>query len=425
MRERVAEPTPIPDWLTFINDKSVVVTSLHPEVDALLHAASFEFWVTHEYRPAGATWTPAEVHHGLDRTYRLVLVDEARRLPEPVVAAVAALRPVETAHRLEVSGSPIPDDRLVLPSSSAARADEDLTGLRFAHAVTRGRPDVTVAVLDTGVNLSHPELRGKIVAQADFVDLEGLDTSSFVGDLLGVDGDAEDELGHGTHVAGIIAAEGVAMEAGVAPECRLMAVRVLATLRDGDSVQGAGVVDNINPAIKWAVDQGADVINMSLGIRHSGGGLPHADVIRYAVSKGVTVVAASGNDGTDTKYYPGALPGVVAVGAVDDQGSVASFTSWGAPITVVAPGVNVLSCYARGRYAVASGTSQAAPFVAGGIALLKSCARDHGTDLDLAAVATLLRETSDRVDQRPRSAQAGFGLVNLTDSFKWLLSSLN
>ncbi len=424
LRDRAAEPTPIPDWIAFITDKSVVVTSLHLEVDRLLHAAGREFWVTHEYRPAGQTWTPVEVHHGLDRTYRLVLTEESRPVPDPVVSAVAELPAVESCHQLEVTGSPIPDDRVVT-ASSVPDVEDDLVGLRFAHAVTRGRPDVKVAVLDTGVNLDHPELRGKVVAKADFVDLEGLDTSSFVGDLLGVDNNPEDELGHGTHVAGIVAAEGRAMEPGVAPDCRLMAVRVLATLRDGDTVQGAGVVDNINPAIKWAVDQGADVINMSLGIRHTGGGLPHADVIRYAVSNGVTVVAASGNDGTDTKYYPGALPGVVAVGAVDARGALAAFTSWGAPITVVAPGVNVLSCYARGRYAVASGTSQAAPFVAGCVALLKSCALDHGGDLDLAAVARLLRETSDRLDRRPRSAQAGYGVVNLTDSFKRLLSSLN
>ena len=419
------EPTPIPYWARFISDKAVAVSSLERTVDDVLHRAGREFWVTHEYAPAADAWDAVERHHGLDRVYRLVFTDDTSRLPQAVVAEVAASPAVESCHQLEVAATPLPTD-LAAPASLAARAGRaDLIGLPFARAITRGRADVRVAVLDTGVNLNHPELREKVVAGADFVDLAGLDTSAFVGDFLGRDTDPEDELGHGTHVAGIIAGEGLQMEPGIAPGCRLMAVRVLATLRSGDDIQGAGIVDNINPAVKWAADNGADVINMSLGIRHTGGGLPHADVIRYAIDQGVTVVAASGNDGTDTKYYPGALPDVLAVGAVDDTGSVARFSSWGAPISVVAPGVNVLSSYARGRYAVASGTSQASPVVAGAIALLKSYARDRGSDLGPASIARLLRETSDRVDQRPRSPHAGYGLINLTDSFKWLLNSLN
>ena len=126
-------------------------------------------------------------------------------------------------------------------------------------------------------------------------------------------------MGHGTHVSGIIAGKGLQMDEGVAPECSLMAVRVLATMKDGDRLVGAGIVDNINSGIKWAVDNGADVINMSLGIRHTGGGLPHQDVVRYALSKNVAVVAASGNDGTAERYYPGALKGVFAVGAADER----------------------------------------------------------------------------------------------------------
>lgn len=442
LRRAVHEPPVIPDWIRFITDKSQSVTSLDPEVDAVLHGAGHEFWVTHEYAPAtldGAddpSWAPLEIRHGLDRTYRLVFLEGESRLPDDLVLRLGALRPVESVHQLQVGGVDLPSP--TPPPGSGAGAEpvrplsagdhdrgRSLIGLDFARALTRGRPDVVIAVLDTGVNKDHPELRGKIVGTADFVDLQGLDTSSFIGDFLGRDDDSEDELGHGTHVAGIIAGAGAAMEPGVAPDCRLLAVRVLATLRDGDRRQGAGIVDNINPAIKWAVDHGAHVINMSLGIRHVGGGLPHADVIRYALSRGVSVVAASGNDGTSTKYYPGALPGVVAVGAVDADGLAASFTSYGARITVAAPGVNILSSFAGGRYAVASGTSQASPCVAGAVALLESLARDHDTRLGVDDVARILRETSDRTDRRLRSPQTGYGVINLTDAFKWLLSSLN
>ena len=429
MRRVLHEPPPIPDWITFITDKSVVVTSVEPGVDGVLHGAGHDFWVTHEYSPALDGWAALEVHHGLDRTYRLVMQHEETRLPDHLVLRLAALPTVESAHQLEVGGADIPDERAIPVATQQSQPGLDdarrMIGLDFAQALTRGRHDVRVAVLDTGVNIDHPELRGKVVAKADFVNLQGLDTSAFVGDFLGADDDPEDELGHGTHVAGIIAAEGVAMDAGIAPDCRLMAVRVLATLKDGDRLQGAGVVDNINPGIKWAVDRGADVINMSLGIRHTGGGLPHEDVIRYALAHGVTVVAASGNDGTDTKYYPGALPGVVAVGAVDGLGAVAPFTSYGARITVVAPGVNILSSFAHGRYAVASGTSQASPCVAGAVALLKSFARDNDIQLGADDVVRILRETSDRPDRRLRTTHAGYGVVNMTDAFKWLLGSLN
>ena len=275
-------------------------------------------------------------------------------------------------------------------------------------------------MLDTGVNLSHPELQGRVVRRADFVDLAGLPTAGFIGDFRGYDQVPEDEVGHGTHVSGIIGGQGLQMDAGVAPRCSLMAVRVLASMKSDGKLVGAGIVDNINVGIKWAVDQGADVINMSLGIKHTGGGLPHADVIRYALAKDVAVVAASGNDGTAERYYPGALQGVIAVGAVDHSGQVASFTSYGANITVVAPGLQVYSAYSNGTYAHASGTSQASPFVAGAVALMKSYALERGRRLGNGEITAILKHTSDKVDSRLRNQHAGYGLINLADAFKLL-----
>jgi subtilisin family serine protease len=302
----------------------------------------------------------------------------------------------------------------------------DLIHLAYAKALTHGRPDVRIAVIDTGVDASHPELRGKVVAQADFVDLAGLDTTGFIGDITGYDSVAEDEVGHGSHVAGILAARGLEMDEGVVPDCRIVAVRVLATMRREGRLVGAGIVDNINPGIKWAVDEGrADVLNLSLGIRNEGGGLPHEDVVRYALSRDVTIVAASGNDGTAERYYPGALPGVCAVGAVDQTGTVTSFTSYGASITCVAPGTGIYSCFARGTYATASGTSQASPFVAGAIASMKSLAREHGVRLTNRAVLDVLRRTSDKPGVRMRDQRAGYGVLNLADAFKHLAHAWN
>ena len=215
------------------------------------------------------------------------------------------------------------------------------------------------------------------------------------------------------------------MDEGVCPGCSIMAVRVLATMKSGTRRVGAGIVDNINAGIKWAVDNGANIINMSLGIKHMGGGLPHEDVIRYALSKNVIVVAASGNDGSAERYYPGALPGVIAVGAVDDAGSVTNFTSYGANITVVAPGLNIYSSFAHNTYAYASGTSQASPFVAGTVGLMKSYALEQRKKLSNREIIYILKNTSDKVDRRLRNEHAGYGLINLADAFKLLTHLLN
>jgi subtilisin family serine protease len=412
----------IPDWVRFITDKSVIRERLIPEMDRLMDSLGIKFWVTREYRPGGADWNDEEKLHGLNRTYRLILQDDYE-LPSDLLERMRRIPSVESASKLEIGESRFPR-RQIAEQTSLGRPG-DLIYLSYAKALTRGVPSINVAILDTGVNLSHKELEGKIGKRYDFVDLEGIDTTDFIGHIKGYDDVVEDEVGHGTHVSGIVAGRGLAMDEGISPDCTLMVVRVLATMKSGSRLVGAGIIDNINVGIKWAVDNGADVINMSLGIKHTGGGLPHEDVIRYAISKGVTVVAASGNDGTAERYYPGALPGVIAVGATDNTGAVTNFTSYGANITVVAPGLNVYSSFAHNTYAVASGTSQASPFVAGTVALMKSYAAQQGGRLTNEQVAVVLKATSDRVDSRMRNERAGYGLINLADAFKFLTQEMN
>jgi subtilisin family serine protease len=422
--QQLTDDQDLPDWTTFINDKTVIRESLTPDVDRLLRDMGVKFWVTKEYKQAATDWNRDEIEHGLNRTYRMIL-QEDYKLPESLVNQIKLVPSVEDARRMEVGEVRLPPREISTTASITAQRPADLIYLSYAKALTRGNADVTVAVLDTGANLNHRELQGKIVKRADFVDLEGLATSDFVGDCKGYDDVPEDEVGHGTHVSGIIAGRGLQMDEGVAPECGLLAVRVLATMKSGARLVGAGIVDNINTGIKWAVDNGADVINMSLGIRHMGGGLPHEDVVRYALSKNVVVVAASGNDGTNERYYPGALPGVIAVGAVDDNGAVTKFTSYGANITVVAPGLNIYSSFANNSYALASGTSQASPFVAGSVALAKSYALEQGQKLTINEINYILKNTSDKVNSRLRDEHAGYGLLNLADAFKLLTHLLN
>jgi thermitase len=413
----------IPYWIDFIHDKSITRESVNPEIDRVMREVAAKFWLTKEYRLSEPGPSTEEIREGLDRTYRMILQQDYD-LPSDLVARIRLTPSVEDARELDVTEAALPKPQISTQASLALKKASELIYLPYAQLITKGNADVRIAVLDTGVDADHAELKGKIAKRADFVNLEGLDTTGFVGDFTGYDDAPNDEVGHGTHVSGIIGARGLAMDEGVAPNCSLMAVRVLATMKDGDHLVGAGIVDNINTGIKWAVDNGADVINMSLGIRHMGGGLPHEDVIRYALSKGVTVIAASGNDGTAQRYYPGALNGVFAIGATDDSGEVANFTSYGANIFAIAPGSRIYSSFAHHKYAYASGTSQAAPFVSGAVGLMKSYALERGVKLTNRIIGNILKHTSERVDRAVRNARAGYGLINLTDAFRLLTYQL-
>ncbi len=410
---------PIPHWRPFISDKSILIDGFHPEFDRALAQHGIRFWVTTEYAPAGPVWSKEEIAADLNRIYRIIL-QQNYRIPPGLLDHLRLVPDFEFLREIGVGASPAPVPVRSMSASLPWDNSRELIGLRQARLFSDGHPDVKIAILDTGLNLDHPEIKHRVAAKADFVDLAGLDTADFVGDVLNCDEIPEDEVGHGTHVGGIIAGEGLRIPPGIVPRCRLIAVRVLASMRSGDRLVGAGVLDNINVGIKWAVDNGADVINMSLGIKHSGGGLPHEEVIRYALARGVTVVAASGNDGTEEKYYPGALPGVIAVGAIDERGQVADFSSFGAPVMLVAPGSNVLSSYAAGGYALASGTSQASPFVAGAVALLKSQALSIGIRLPDATIKDILKHTSDKPGQQFRTPRAGYGRLNLVDACRML-----
>lgn len=391
---------------------------LEPRFDADMRGEGLDFWVTREFAPAGAGWSEDEVRAGLDQIFRIILQSDAQ-LPEQLIARIRLNPSFQYVRAIAVSEAPQPARATSVPEIQFDKSRERI-GLRAAHLFGRGDPRVKVAILDTGVDARHPQLSHAIESQADFVDLDGLDTTNFIGDTSGYDRAANDEVGHGTHVAGIIAARGDQIPTGVAPACRIIAVRTLATMKDGGTLVGAGIVDNINVAIKWAVDAGADVINASLGIRHTGGGLPHEEVIAYALARGVTVVAASGNDGSPEKYYPGALAGVIAVGAGDAEREVAAFSSYGAEVSMIAPGTTIISSDVNGGYKMASGTSQASPFVAGACALLRAQALARGAQLTDRDVKEILVRTCDQPKGPLRTRRRGYGHLNLADACRLL-----
>ena len=411
--------SPIPYWVDFINDKSKETRRFSNSLDDIFQRNQTPIWITQEYQPGGpaGAFNEEEIKAGLNRVYRIILRDRYL-IPESLLKEIGLNPLVEWIRPISVGSAEMP-----APSRGMTIHDDrarTLISLPYAHRLTRGDPRIKIAVLDTGVDTSHPELERAVAQKADFVNLEGLDTTDFVGDFMGHDAQPDDEVGHGTHVCGIIAGRGRKMPVGVAPDCKILAVRVLASLKQGDKVVGAGLIDNINTGIKWAIDQGADIINMSLGIRHEHGGLPHAEIVRYALGKGITVIAAAGNDGSRDKYYPGALPGVIAVGAVDGADHIAPYSTYGAHISIVAPGDQIYSSYKDKGYAFSSGTSQAAPFVSGGVALLKALALGRGVGLKDRQVKYLLKHSSDKHGKIIRSEKTGYGRLNLQDAMKLL-----
>jgi subtilisin family serine protease len=405
-------------WQEAIESKQGATQSFTPEVDALLARHRTPVWVTMEYEPAASNWSEEEMRSGFNRIYRLILQQDGT-IPPQLIEDIRLLPQIEYVRSGFIGHAPLPDQQIATASSLTQDYRSKHIYLDEAHRFTTGHPQVTIAVLDTGIEYNHPETAHAMLPGKDFVNiLDG--AMQFIGDYLDYDDDPGDEVGHGTHVSGILAAKGMKMPVGVAPQCKILPVRVLGALKRGNSVVGAGLIDNINTGIKWAVDNGADVINMSLGIKHEGGGLPHEEVIRYALAKGATIVAASGNDGTNDKYYPGALPGVVAVGAIDENGQVALFSTYGGHVSFTAPGTRIFSTFPPSTYAFSTGTSQAAPFVAGGVALLKSYALKRGRQLSDGQVKYLLRQTTDRTDRQFKSQKAGYGTINLLDALKLL-----
>jgi thermitase len=406
-------------WYETVDDKSGAADSLTAAIDAALRRYGLPGWVTHEFAPAApdGRWNSEEVAAGLNRVFRFVLRED-RAIPSTLVDEIALLPEVEYARVGRIGITQLPASRA--QSASTDNWSRDIIGLGEAHIWGRGSEDVTVAVLDTGVDASHRELKAAARPGFDFVDI--IDGAGvFFADFLDADADPSDPVGHGTHVSGIVAGEGAAMPVGVAPGCALLPVRVLGAMRQDGRPVGAGLVDNINTALKWAIDQGADVINMSFGLPHSGGGLPHREVVEYGLRRGVIMVAAAGNDGRQELYYPGSLPGVIAVGATDPQDEVAPFSTYGPQVLLTAPGTEIYSSFPGDGYALASGTSQASPFVAGAAALVQSLARQLlGRRLEVAAVRRLLILTADRSDPRFRTPRGGYGRLNLADAVRLL-----
>jgi subtilisin family serine protease len=247
--------------------------------------------------------------------------------------------------------------------------------------------DIVVAVLDSGIDLDHPDLADNIVDGWNFVD-----NNSDVSDLDN----------HGSMVSGIIAAiasNGVGL-VGVAPEAKIMPLKVI----DDDG----GNLRDVASAIRFATDNGAKIITMSFSGQYTRFSTSTERAIDYASRQGCILVAAVGNDNSGDLVFPASYDQVIAVSAIDEDDVMADFSNFGSYVDFCAPGVNIVSTGKNGGYFVANGTSFAAPFVSGLVALMLS----ENPSLSAEEVRANLINYSTDLGEQGWDQYYGWGLVN-------------
>jgi subtilisin family serine protease len=253
--------------------------------------------------------------------------------------------------------------------------------------VTTGLSTVPIAVIDSGIDTSHPDLVPKTIAGWNF--LTGTSNTT-------------DDYGHGTAVSGVAAAatNNLTGVSGVAWGNPIMPLVVI------DST-GSGSYSNVASAIDYAADHGVRVINISLGGTSASSALQNA--VNYAWSKGAVVVAAAGNGGSNTPYYPAACQNVIAVSATDQNDNLASFSSYGSWVSLSAPGTYILTTQQPSTYGYWQGTSFSSPIVSGVAALVLSLK----PGLSASALVSLLEQNTDDLGAPGWDQYFGWGRVNV------------
>lgn len=291
------------------------------------------------------------------------------------------------------------------PAPYTSQYAADLIDLTPAWVISRGAESV-VAVLDTGAQLDHPELASSFtLARYDFIDGDNVPEDVF--SLVDSNGNGliDEATGHGTHVAGIVHL--------VAPEAQIMPLRVLDSNGDGDKF-------TLAEAIIYAIHNGANVINLSLGTPDQSDLLK--EVVREATRNNVVVVAAAGNLNSNLPQYPAADNCALSVTSVGPPGTKSDFANFGLTVDFAAPGESIYSAFPKDGYAYWSGTSMASPFVAGQAALVHSTA----PALNPRDIATVIDRTSHSLDSfNPRfdddDDEPGIGLVDVASSLELAL----
>ncbi len=312
-----------------------------------------------------------------------------------------------------------------------------------AWNITQGSDSIIVGLVDTGIDYLHPDLKNKIYLNPgemgndsagrnkktngidddgngfiddykgwDFTDRKGFPFDSTSGDYLNWDNDPMDENGHGTFIAGILAAEtnnkiGIA---GAAPKIKILNVRAF-------DPSGNGEEDDVASAILYAVKMGVKVINMSFGDNQFSYVL--RDVIRYAYSKGVVLVASSGNSGSDEPHYPSGYSEVICIGNSTEQDYVAPSSNYGSTLDLVAPGTDIMTTAKGGGYSPVSGTSASAPFVSAAAGLILSLGNFSNEE-----VKQILKTTTDDIEEPGWDIKSGAGRLNIFNAVSAIAPSV-
>ena len=332
---------------------------------------------------------------------------------------------IEPSHNYRIET--LPNDSLVSQQWALAKIQAF-----DAWKITQGSDTVLLGLIDTGIDYLHPDLKNKIYFNPgeigidangndkrsngidddgngyiddymgfDFVDRVGFPFDSTGGDYLNWDNNPMDENGHGTYIAGIAGAEtnnGIGV-AGVAPKIKILNIRAF-------DPTGNGSEDDVAAAILYAVQMKCKVINMSFGDNSFSYVL--RDVVRYAYSQNIVMVASSGNDGSDQPHYPSGYSECICVGNSTQDDYVASSSNYGSTLDLVAPGSFILTTAKGDSYAVVSGTSASAPFVSATAALILSIGNYTNEE-----VKQIIKSTCDDIGDPGWDIYSGAGRLNV------------
>mgnify|MGYP000029445036 CR=1 FL=1 len=332
-----------------------------------------------------------------------------------------------------------------LPNDSLVSQQWALDKIKVFDAwnITQGNPDIKLAVIDTGVDYFHTDLKNKIYYNQgeigsdqqgkdkrfngidddgngfiddymgwDFTDRFGFPFDSSAGDYLDWDNNPFDDNGHGTYIAGIAAAQtnNISGIAGTAPNIKILNIRAF-------DPNGYGEEDDVAAAILYAVLMNARVINMSFG--DDSFSLVLRDVIRFAHSQNMVMIASAGNKGISAPHYPSGYSEVICVGNSTINDVVAPSSNWGSTIDLVAPGTNILTTAKNNNYAPINGTSASAPFVSATACLILSRSNFSNEE-----VKQILKSTTDDIGESGWDLKSGAGRLNVFRALNVLAPSI-